>query len=51
MRASGTEPVLRVTVEADDAALVNELIERLSDAVRSAADSLGGWGAAPTSSR
>jgi phosphoglucosamine mutase len=33
LRPSGTEPVLRVTVEADDAALVQELIDRLSRAV------------------
>jgi phosphoglucosamine mutase len=37
IRASGTEPVVRVTVEADDAALVQALIERLSEAVRRAA--------------
>jgi len=37
LRPSGTEPVLRITVEADDNALVQRLIERLSDAVRNAA--------------
>jgi phosphoglucosamine mutase len=37
VRASGTEPVVRVTVEADDAALVQELLERLSTAVTQAA--------------
>jgi phosphoglucosamine mutase len=37
MRASGTEPVVRVTVEADDAALVQELLDKLSTAVRAAA--------------
>jgi phosphoglucosamine mutase len=37
VRASGTEPVVRVTVEADDAALVQELLDRLSEAVRAAA--------------
>jgi phosphoglucosamine mutase len=37
MRASGTEPVVRVTVEADDAALVLELLDQLSNAVLAAA--------------
>jgi phosphoglucosamine mutase len=37
MRASGTEPVVRVTVEADDAALVLELLDKLSNAVLAAA--------------
>ena len=37
MRASGTEPVVRVTVEADDAALVQQLLDHLSNAVRTAA--------------
>ena len=37
VRASGTEPVVRVTVEADDAALVQEVLDRLSRAVREAA--------------
>ena len=37
LRASGTEPVVRVTVEADDAALVDAILARLSDAVRAAA--------------
>jgi phosphoglucosamine mutase len=37
IRASGTEPVVRVTVEADDAALVQQLIDSLSEAVRRAA--------------
>jgi phosphoglucosamine mutase len=36
IRASGTEPVVRVTVEAEDASLVQALIERLSAAVRRA---------------
>jgi phosphoglucosamine mutase len=37
LRASGTEPVVRVTVEADDAALVDATLQSLSDAVRAAA--------------
>lgn len=37
LRPSGTEPVVRVTVEADDAALVDRTIEQLADAVRAAA--------------
>lgn len=37
LRASGTEPVVRVTVEADDAALMQSTLERLADAVRAAA--------------
>jgi phosphoglucosamine mutase len=37
LRPSGTEPVVRVTVEADDAALVDSILENLADAVRSAA--------------
>jgi phosphoglucosamine mutase len=36
MRPSGTEPVVRVTVEAADAAEVQHWVERLSDAVRAA---------------
>jgi phosphoglucosamine mutase len=36
MRASGTEPVIRVTVEADDAGLVQDLLDRLSRAVTAA---------------
>ncbi len=36
LRASGTEPVVRVTVEADDAALVDATLETLSQAVRDA---------------
>ena len=36
LRASGTEPVVRVTVEADDAALVDATLEALSQAVRDA---------------
>jgi phosphoglucosamine mutase len=38
LRPSGTEPVVRVTVEADDAALVDSILENLANAVRSAAD-------------
>ncbi len=37
LRPSGTEPVVRVTVEADDAALMASTLEALADAVRSAA--------------
>jgi phosphoglucosamine mutase len=37
MRASGTEPVIRVTVEADDAALVQDLLDRLSRVVTASA--------------
>ena len=37
LRASGTEPVVRVTVEADDAALVDATLAVLADAVRAAA--------------
>jgi phosphoglucosamine mutase len=36
LRASGTEPVVRVTIEAAEAALVERLCERLADAVRTA---------------
>jgi phosphoglucosamine mutase len=37
LRPSGTEPVVRVTVEADDASLVQTTLDRLSAAVRTAA--------------
>jgi phosphoglucosamine mutase len=37
LRPSGTEPVVRVTVEAEDAALVERLVGQLSAAVQSAA--------------
>jgi phosphoglucosamine mutase len=37
IRASGTEPVVRVTVEADDAALMQSVLDRLAEAVRVAA--------------
>jgi len=37
LRPSGTEPVVRVTVEADDAGLVQATLGRLADAVRAAA--------------
>ena len=36
LRPSGTEPVVRVTVEADDAALMAQVLERLAGAVRAA---------------
>ncbi len=36
LRPSGTEPVVRVTVEAADAALMHEVLEQLSAAVRAA---------------
>lgn len=37
LRASGTEPVVRVTVEADDAALMQSVLDRLSAVVKAAA--------------
>jgi phosphoglucosamine mutase len=37
LRPSGTEPVVRVTVEADDAALMQDTLDRLAAAVREAA--------------
>lgn len=37
LRPSGTEPVVRVTVEADDAALMQKTLDELSAAVRAAA--------------
>ena len=37
LRPSGTEPVVRVTVEADDETLVQRTLETLAEAVRSAA--------------
>jgi phosphoglucosamine mutase len=37
LRPSGTEPVVRVTVEADDAGLVQATLQGLADAVRAAA--------------
>ncbi len=37
LRPSGTEPVVRVTVEADDAALMQATLDKLADAVRAAA--------------
>lgn len=36
LRPSGTEPVIRVTAEADDEALMHQVLMRLADAVRSA---------------
>src|SRR5690606_27130859 len=38
LRPSGTEPVVRVTVEADDVALVDDTLEQLAAAVRAAAE-------------
>jgi len=38
LRPSGTEPLVRVTIEAADGALVERLAAELADAVRSAAD-------------
>jgi phosphoglucosamine mutase len=35
LRASGTEPVIRIMVEGEDAHLVNVLAGRLADSVRS----------------
>ena len=37
LRPSGTEPVVRVTVEADDATLMQSTLDALADAVRTAA--------------
>jgi phosphoglucosamine mutase len=37
LRPSGTEPVVRVTVEADDDGLMRQVLERLADVVRAAA--------------
>ena len=37
LRPSGTEPVVRVTVEADDAALMQSTLDKLAEAVRAAA--------------
>ncbi|MDR1075911.1 MAG: phosphoglucosamine mutase [Xanthomonadaceae bacterium] len=37
LRASGTEPVIRVTVEADDAALMQDTLQRLVEVVRASA--------------
>ena len=37
LRPSGTEPVVRVTVEADDDGLMQSTVERLAEAVRAAA--------------
>ncbi len=37
LRPSGTEPLVRVTVEAADATLVDALVRRLAQAVESAA--------------
>ncbi|MGO4220613.1 phosphoglucosamine mutase [Lysobacter sp. TAF61] len=37
LRPSGTEPVVRVTVEADDATLMQNTLDRLAEAVRAAA--------------
>jgi len=37
LRASGTEPVVRVTVEAQDIRMVERLSQALADAVRQAA--------------
>jgi phosphoglucosamine mutase len=39
LRPSGTEPVVRVTVEADDGALVQSTLDALAGAVRAAAES------------
>ncbi|HBD19751.1 MAG TPA: hypothetical protein DC063_06520, partial [Arenimonas sp.] len=37
LRPSGTEPVVRVTVEADDATLMQQVLDRLAEVVRAAA--------------
>ena len=36
LRASGTEPLIRVTVEAADAVLMQSVLDKLADAVRAA---------------
>ena len=36
LRASGTEPLIRVTVEAADADLMQSVLDKLADAVRTA---------------
>ena len=36
LRPSGTEPVVRVTVEADDDALMRQVLDRLAEVVRAA---------------
>ncbi|MBN8727344.1 MAG: phosphoglucosamine mutase [Xanthomonadales bacterium] len=41
LRPSGTEPLVRVTIEAGDDALVTRLAEELASAVRSAAGAIG----------
>ena len=38
LRASGTEPLVRVTVEAADEAEVRQMAERLADVVKSATE-------------
>ncbi len=38
LRASGTEPLIRVTVEAADAVLMQSVLDKLADAVRAAID-------------
>lgn len=40
LRPSGTEPLVRVMVEGQNEALVNEVVDDLADAVRSAAETL-----------
>ncbi|TDH61971.1 phosphoglucosamine mutase, partial [Dankookia rubra] len=37
IRASGTEPVIRVMAEAEDEALVNDTVETLAEAIRARA--------------
>lgn len=37
LRPSGTEPVVRITVEADDVVLMQQTLDRLADVVRDAA--------------
>ncbi|TDH49032.1 hypothetical protein E2C06_37095, partial [Dankookia rubra] len=38
IRASGTEPVIRVMAEAEDEALVNDTVETLAGRIRARAD-------------
>src|SRR5690606_28808952 len=42
LRPSGTEPVVRVTVEADDEALMQSTLDQLAAAVRAAAEAGAG---------
>jgi phosphoglucosamine mutase len=41
VRPSGTEPVIRVMAEGDDAGLVRQVVSDIADAVRAVSDPLG----------